>query len=199
MNEVRGDGIETVIEVPRILRDFAKEIRRAKVDNIDWFYDAATRHFAELAGCEVTGESIAERNCMLPLKVTLKSANGLATEEKENTDKQAASEAYEKAKQAEDEEAKRAEAEKIQAEEDEAKQAADREAKQTAAEKSQIHSEEVNQAEAEKQKSSTEQQEEAPQQEEETSTQPEPTSVEQTPVVPFDNSNKTMTKSCCIS
>ncbi|KAJ9454104.1 hypothetical protein DIPPA_03457 [Diplonema papillatum] len=61
MNEVAGDGIDVVKELPRILRDFATECRRERVVMGPLFDDFATRYFAERAGCAVEGESEANR------------------------------------------------------------------------------------------------------------------------------------------
>eukprot|EP01060_Flectonema_neradi_P003565 TRINITY_DN12301_c0_g1_i1.p1 TRINITY_DN12301_c0_g1~~TRINITY_DN12301_c0_g1_i1.p1 ORF type:complete len:216 (+),score=80.19 TRINITY_DN12301_c0_g1_i1:69-716(+) len=214
MNEVRGDGIETVVEIPTILRDFAKEVRRAKVDNIDWFYDFSTRYFAELAGCDVSGESVAERNCMLPLKPMTKNTTDVTTDEKENEDKEAAARAYESA------EAARIAAEELQQKGEEAEKAKEREQETEKEEEAEKQKEKEQEEEREKEKEKEPPQEEQapedtqqddrpelepireqPEQEQEQaedSSSAPITSVRQTPVVPFDYSNNKMNDSCLI-
>ena len=53
MNEATSEGMQVVLEMPRILRTFATECRRNKVVVGDTFDDFAAHYFAGLAGCDL--------------------------------------------------------------------------------------------------------------------------------------------------
>eukprot|EP01063_Lacrimia_lanifica_P001998 TRINITY_DN11039_c0_g1_i1.p1 TRINITY_DN11039_c0_g1~~TRINITY_DN11039_c0_g1_i1.p1 ORF type:complete len:262 (+),score=99.84 TRINITY_DN11039_c0_g1_i1:55-840(+) len=66
MNQVVGDGIQVVLEMPCVLRAFAAACRKEKVQNELHLHDFATRYFAALANCEVTGRSKAQMRGIVP-------------------------------------------------------------------------------------------------------------------------------------
>jgi len=55
MNQMTGKGMQVVKELPTILRKFAKEAKRNKLDTVEDFNVFATRYFAKQAGYHVEG------------------------------------------------------------------------------------------------------------------------------------------------